>query len=601
MSLFSERDQIKNTIKDAADIVQVIGECVELKRAGSRFTGRCPFHNEKTPSFFVNPQGQFYHCFGCGEHGDVFSFVMKFYHLEFPDALKMLAQKFGITLPERQLTASEQAHLHQRKLLYQANEEAVAVYQTCLRHPKWGKIARAYLEKRGVPQEYIDRYRLGFAPETDQAGWQYLFDQLTAKGLTAEVLEKVGLAVRKDQGGHYDRFRGRVMFPILDMTGQVAAFGGRILGDGQPKYMNSPESPIFEKSQLLFGLQQHRQAIRQARRALVVEGNFDLLSLVVHGVENVVAPLGTALTRKHVHSLRSYCDEIVLFFDADSAGLKAARRSIPYLLAEQVEGRVALLPEGHDPDSFVREQGAAGVNELVKSARPLPEFVFDALVREYGLTLAGKTRIVGELRQMLAEATDRDQRELMVSHFCAKLGVSPGYFQRQADNVTSRKQIPAVQQDVSSQNMPRRDRQLVDFLLFSPQSLGVLQEAGLEKVLTHPLARSIVAHVGRHVQKGPCQPEDLLTDVADAKVEQYIVARLTETSMIAEAPELREESVSRPVDELCSWLHFECQRRDEAAIQQRIVEAERQGDMELVQQLLREKQALATEKTKNSI
>ena len=321
--------RFKASVKEAADIVQVIGEHVELKRAGARFTGCCPFHNEKTPSFSVNPQGQFYHCFGCGEHGDVFSFVMKFHHMDFPDALKMLAQKYGIELPERQLSPSEQAHLRQRDALYQANEEAVLVYQQCLRHPKWGRDARAYLERRGVPQEFIERYRLGYAPHPDQVGWSYLFEQLRAKGVDAEILEQVGLAVRKDRGGHYDRFRSRILFPITDMTGRVVAFGGRILGEGNPKYMNSPESPIFEKNRLLFGLQPHRQAIRQARRALVVEGNFDLLSLVVHGIENVVAPLGTALTRNHIHSLRSYADEVVLLFDADAAGAQGRHAQYP--------------------------------------------------------------------------------------------------------------------------------------------------------------------------------------------------------------------------------------------------------------------------------
>ena len=235
MSLSLSRDQIKATVKDAADIVQVIGEHVELKRAGARFTGRCPFHSEKTPSFSVNPQGQFYHCFGCGEHGDVFSFVMHFHHMDFPDALKMLAQKFGVELPERKLSPAEQAQLRLRESLYQANEEAVLIYQQCLRHPKWGKDARAYLEQRGVPLEFVERYRLGYAPTTEQTGWSYLFEQLMAKGFNPEVLEQVGLAVRNDRGGHYDRFRSRILFPINDMTGRVVAFGGRILGQGQPK------------------------------------------------------------------------------------------------------------------------------------------------------------------------------------------------------------------------------------------------------------------------------------------------------------------------------------------------------------------------------
>ena len=590
MSLSLSRDQAKATVKDAADIVQVIGEHVELKRAGARFTGRCPFHNEKTPSFSVNPQGQFYHCFGCGEHGDVFSFVMKFHHMDFPDALKMLAQKFGVELPERKLSPQEQAHLRLRDSLYQANEEAVLIYQQCLCHPKWGKNARTYLEQRGVPQEFVERYRLGYAPATEQTGWSYLFEQLTGKGISPEVLEQVGLAVRKDRGGHYDRFRSRILFPIHDMTGRVVAFGGRILGEGQPKYKTSPESPIFEKSRLLFGLQQHRQAIRQARKAIVVEGNFDLLSLVVHGVENVVAPLGTALTRSHIHSLRSYGDEVVLLFDADAAGLKAAMRSIPFLLAERIEGRVALLPAGHDPDSFVREQGAAAVESLVASARPLAEFAFDTLVREHGLTLTGKNRIVGELQQLLVEAGP-EQQELMIAHFSEKLGVSPGYFQRKPGKAPRQSSVENKRQPMGSpKKMTIRDRQLVDFLVLHPEHYHELHAAGMGEVVTHPLAQEIFAHIGRHAQNETCQPEDLLAGVEDLEVHSYIVELLTTLPPPAEdeAP----EPGLRLIDELLRWLSSERQRRDGASLQQRITDAERRGDIALLMELLREKQAL---------
>lgn len=593
MTVSPLHDQIKTMVKDAADIVQVIGEHVELKRAGARFTGRCPFHSEKTPSFSVNPQGQFYHCFGCGEHGDVFSFVMKFHHMEFPEALKMLAQRFGIELPTRQLSESEQARLRHRDLLYQANEEAVLLYQQCLQHPQWAKDARAYLERRGVPQAFVERYRLGYAPDTGQAGWRYLVDRLTANGLTPDILEQAGLAVRNDQGGHYDRFRSRIMFPILDMTGRVAAFGGRILGDGQPKYMNSPESPIFEKNRLLFGLQPHRQAIRHARRALVVEGNFDLLSLAIHGIENVVAPLGTALTRNHIHSLRSYSNEVVLLFDADAAGLKAAMRSIPFLLAEQMEGRVALLPAGHDPDSFVREQGPAAVAALVEAARPLPEFAFETLVGTHGLTLAGKNRIVGELRQLLADAADPEQRELMIAHFSDKLGVSTGYFQGGLVPSAPPPLPPSSAPVGAPEKMPKQDKQLVDFLILYPEYFAELREAGLEQVVLHPTAVRILAHIDKQTGHGPCQPEQLLTGIEDTTVQAYIVELLTEVPLLVADEEEAAGLHRRMKEEVVSWLHGERQRRDGAGLQQQIAEAERLGRTDLVLELLQAKQTVA--------
>jgi DNA primase len=594
MSISADRDQIKQAVKDAADIVQVIGEHVELRRVSSRFIGRCPFHNEKTPSFSVNPQGQFFHCFGCGEHGDVFSFVMKYHHMDFPEALTQLARKFGIDLPERQLSASERAALHRRELLYRVNEEAVLVFQRCLSHPRWGKTARAYLKQRGVPTAISERYRLGYAPDPGEAGWSYLIDQLAALDLAVEVVEQAGLAVRNERGGHYDRFRSRVMFPIKDMTGRVVAFGGRILGDGQPKYMNSPESPIFEKNRLLFGLQQHRQAIRQARHALVVEGNFDLLSLAVHGIDNVVAPLGTALTRHHIRSLRGYCNEVVLVFDADAAGLKAAMRCIPFLLAERMDGKVALLPAGHDPDSFVREKGATAVTALVGGALPLPEFAFDTLVREHGLTLSGKNHIVGELQQLLAQAIDPELRELMAAHFSEKLGVSPGYFKGLTAPAVQRPQTVIGRSVEGRGVMAKRDRQLVDFLLLHPEYYCQLHEAGMEQVITHPLAMAIVAHVGRLANNGCRQPEELLADLENEAVREYIVHLLT--TMPSLAGDEEDEEVQQLVAELCRWVQMEQQRRDGTELQERIAEAERQGDTERLMALLQEKQDLKRKK-----
>jgi len=596
MVFATTREQIKNLVKDSADIVQVVGEYVELKRAGARYSGLCPFHAEKTPSFSVNPQGQFYHCFGCGESGDVFSFVMKYHRMEFPEALKMLAQKYSVELPEPQLSEAEQVHLRQRDLLYAANEAAVAAYQHCLRHPKLGKSARAYLGERGVPLEIIDRYRLGFAPDPGEASWSYVTDQLLAKGLTAEALETAGLAVRKDRGGYYDRFRSRIMFPITDMTGRVVAFGGRIIGDGKPKYMNSPESPIFDKSRLLFGLYQHREAIRQQRRSLVVEGNFDLLLLAVHGIDNVVAPLGTALSRSHIHSLRGYGDEVVLLFDADAAGLKAAMRSIPFFLAEQVEGRVAILPAGHDPDSYVRAEGPEAIASLVAGARPLAEFVYDTLVHEHGLTLAGKNRIIGELKPLISEAADPDQRALMIAHFCEKLGVSPGYFQT-GPVVSGKKPMqepPVGQSGLAS--LPNQEKDLIDFLILYPEFLSDLKGAGLDRIALQPAAIRLIHLLELVSENAAClQPEQLLSASLEADERKYIVELLTR-----EPPYEREgknDSVRQMCDALIAWLKSSVQKRTGADLLQQIQEAGRLGNTELLMKLMRQKQETEKKRT----
>jgi DNA primase len=590
MSVPAAREHIKETVKDAADIVEVVGEYVELKRAGARYAGLCPFHSEKTPSFSVNPQGQFFHCFGCGEHGDVLSFVMKYHHMDFPEALKTLAQKYGIEVAERQLTEAEQIQLRRREILYEANEAAAVAYQHCLRHPKLGKVARSYLEQRGVPAPMVDRYRLGFAPDPEQAGWSYLTDQLLAKGIPADAIEKAGLAVGKERGGYYDRFRSRIMFPIADMTGRVVAFGGRILGEGKPKYMNSPESPIFDKSRLLFGLHQHREAIRKQRRSLVVEGNFDLLLLAVHGIDNVVAPLGTALTRDHIHTLRGYGDEAILLFDADAAGLKAAMRSIPFFLAEQVECRVALLPAGHDPDSFVRAEGPAAIGTLVEGARPLAEFAFDTLVRAHGLTLAGKNKIVGELKLLIKESVDPEQRALMTAHFSEKLGVSPGYFHSGQRSP----KIPSVPGDAAPSQglarLPKQEKQLVDFLILYPEYFRELQQAGLEHIIQEPAAVRFISLLKQASGAIPWQPEQLLETTSDEHERGYIVHLLTQ--VLPYEAEEKNEYARRMCDELVQWLLSVEHKRSVADIQEQINRAESLGNTGLLMDLLRRKQEM---------
>jgi DNA primase len=588
MAVEHRREEVKNRIRDAADIVQIIGECVELKRAGARFTGRCPFHAEKTPSFSVNPQGQFFHCFGCGESGDVFTFVMKFHHLSFPEALKHLADRYQIALPQHQMTEEERARIKAREELYAANEAAAEVYAACLAREGAAARARSYLVERGVPEQVIRDYRLGYAPGPEDGGWSFIIERLQGQGISMECIERVGLAVRKDNGGHYDRFRNRVLFPIQDMTGKVVAFGGRVLGDERPKYMNSPESPVFNKSRLLFGLYPHRQAIRQQRRAIVVEGNFDLLLLAVHGIDNVVAPLGTSLTPQHVKSLGGYCEEVILLFDGDSAGLRAAMRSIPYFLAEQVDARVALLPDGHDPDTLVRQQGRAAVTALVEAARPLAEFAFDALVQEHGLTLTGKSRIVEALKPLLQSAANQEQRALMTAHFSEKLGLQLGQIQVAAPPPVAQPAAPeAAAEAYDFAVLPRHERQVVDFLILFPEYLEDLCQAGLETVVQAPALAALIGQIRQLSQTGRCSPEQLMRH--DNPAQRSYVANLLTRDPGPDIDDV-EEAGQQMRDELLVWLATRRRQRKGADLQQRIKEAQRCGDLRLLQELLRQKQ-----------
>ena len=587
------RDEIKNRIRETADIVQVIGECVELKKAGTRFTARCPFHAEKTPSFSVNPQGQFFHCFGCGESGDVFSFLMKYHHLSFPEALKDLARRYNIDLPEPKMSDQDRARLRQREQLYRVNKEASAIYHDFLQHADAAASARAYLQKRGVPDDMLTRYRLGYTPPPETAGWEFITKRLQEKKISLKDIELAGLAVAKENGGYYDRFRDRVLFPIYDHSGREVAFGGRILGEGKPKYMNSPESMIFDKSRLLFGLFQHRDAIRKSRRALVVEGNFDLLLLAVHGVENVVAPLGTALTSHHIKSLRGYCDEVVLLFDGDSAGLKAARRSIPFFLAEQVAARVAVLPPEHDPDTLVREQGTEGINRLIDQAKPLAEFVFSSLAREHGLTLSGKNIIMRELAELINHASDPSQRELMISHFSEKLGISPAHFNRSSpkNKPPSPRQVHP-EQPKSFGQLERRQRQLIDFLVLFPDFLQELQQSGINDLQLDPLVNTIIDSLQQLNDTGQILPEKILSVIPETIERQYI----TDLLMRGPAEDIDGEQQGRKLcDELICWIQSVKRQQTVATIQQQINDAQQAGDTEQIMKLLKTMQKIVRE------
>ena len=569
-------DEVIERIRAAADIVHVVGAHVQLRRAGAHFTGLCPFHNEKTPSFSVNQQRQSYKCFGCGESGDVFSFLMKYQNLSFPEAVKELAGRHQISLPEAKPNKAEEEQQQQRGLLHAINQAAAQLYHELLLTAPQAEAARQYLTQRGVPQEFIVSYQLGYAPDA----WDFLSSRLS-KTFPAEAIVQAGLIVAKKNGGWYDRFRDRIMFPILDAGGKTAAFGGRILGDGQPKYMNSPESPVFNKGRILFGLHQHREAIRQSRRAVLVEGNFDLLLLDIHGISNTVAPLGTALTKEHLRSLRGYCSEAVLLFDGDAAGKKAARRAVPLCLAERMDAKAALLPSGYDPDSFVREQGAEALQELIRIAQPLAEFIFAALTQEHGLTLTGKSQIMAELAELVQQAPDRAQQELMSAHFSSKLGVSPqlllpGNLQRQEepqqapappfDVLPAPECGEAAEMEAPPVHVPAAQRHLLEFLLLYPEYFAELAAGGLLEYISTCVApvQEITAALQRLATEGPLLPEQLLTNLPDSPARRLVADIVLRGSA---GGTLDNEEQSRALcAELLAWLRTERRRQANAEL-----------------------------------
>lgn len=412
-------ESAKEEIRRVADIADVVGQFVQLKKAGQNFIGLCPFHAEKTPSFTVSPARQMFHCFGCKKGGDVFAFWMEYHGVSFGEALRDLADRYQVKLPDRgRETALESQEAKLKAALTEINDLTVAFFQKVLASTPAGKPGREYLAKRGLSQEIIQEFRLGYAPDE----WEALMGFLRRKGIRDEVAFQAGLAVPRKSGGYYDRFRGRVMFPIFDLKGRVVGFGGRVIGDSEPKYLNTPETPVFQKGLCLYGLHAAYAALKETGRVVVVEGYMDYLGLRSAGFREAVATLGTALTAGHVRRLKGYVREAVVVFDADDAGRKAALRAFPIFANEGLSARAVILPEGHDPDSFVRESGLGAFQTFVEQAPPLFDFFIDEKFRD-AKSHEGKARVLREIFPALLDIHDFALRALYVQRLSEGIGV----------------------------------------------------------------------------------------------------------------------------------------------------------------------------------
>ncbi|MDH3391298.1 MAG: DNA primase [Desulfobulbaceae bacterium] len=595
-SSFEQQDAVQR-VKDAAQIVDIIGECVSLKRAGSNMKGLCPFHGEKTPSFTVNPVRQSFHCFGCGEGGDVLSFMMKYYNLTFPETMKQLAQRYQITLPEQQFTSDDKKKAEKRQKLFDANERATRMYHEYLLNNPEAAQARDYLTKREIPQEKIIDFQLGYAPES----WDFLSNKVSKSSITQGEAEEAGLLVRKESGGFYDRFRDRILFPIFDLTGRVAGFGGRILGEGEPKYLNTPETLIFDKGRMLFGLFQNRDAIRKARQAVVVEGNFDLLALVSFGLDNVVAPLGTALTQPQIRLLKGYADEVILLFDGDEAGIKAAMRSVPLFLAEQVAGRVALLPAMHDPDTYIRAHGKEGLEKYIVNSLPILEFAFEHLKDKHGTSMTGKGKILEELEPLIqASGSSPFQQSVLISEFSNKLGLDPEQVM-QGFKIAARKksQLRSARPDagrekgektIVSAPLPRKQAQLLEFLIFYPQFLKRFLEAGIEDILVASPASDILAALQKLSEERELTgPEQLMEALPEAFERSYVSRLLMSSPFLGQDDP---EVIGNMADEMLVWLVRYRFKKEIKQLSEELRAAQEKQDSKLLDELLLRKAEL---------
>ena len=582
-------------IRERAPIAEVIGNYVTLKKSGNSLKGLCPFHNEKTPSFYVHPNRGFYHCFGCKASGDVFSFLMHVEGKTFPEVARDLAEQTGVQLPayDPQREAEHQRTKKQTERLASLMEKATEYYCTQLREHPDAKIARAEYLDRDVSEDSARAFRLGYAPH----GWDSLARFLEQAGASPADAEAVGLIVARRSGrGHYDRFRHRLMFPITDVHGRVVAFSGRALRPApsmeQPKeppakYLNSPENPLYHKGEVLYGLHEGRVEIRREDAVVLCEGNFDLVALHQAGFRNALAPMGTAFTDAHAKLIKRFAQKVTLLFDGDNAGRKAVREAYGVLTKAGLAAHVVTLPQGADPDSFLREQGAESLRARIVSAPTIIEHLIDDAAEGAEPNPHARADAIAKLGPILARVESPIERGLYVERVARKFGIADiGLVKRELRRGLGRTgERSTTRRDAVQQITPpvsELQSKLISALIDQPT---LLHDDGMQKLpqlLTSPDLRAIFDSILRMVDKqGSLDATALLDELSDNQLRPWLEAKLA----------VQEHSIDdarRILDDGLPLLERKSIEQELPRLQRRIVEARRVGDDELAAGLTRE-------------
>ena len=573
------------TVKQQADIVRIIGDYVRLRKAGAQnFSGLCPFHSEKTPSFSVHAGRQFYHCFGCGQSGDVFSFLQKIENLSFGEAVKTVAQKCGIPLPKREFSSAEEAaESRQRQKLLELHEAATVWFEEQLRSPE-GATAREYLTGRGLTPQGIAKFRIGFAPDNFNA----LRDRL--KGMADEAtLRATGLFSFKEledgkPGPLYVRFRKRVMFPIANESGRIIAFTARALESGDkagPKYLNSPETPLYTKGQVLFNLDKAKAAIREMDFALLVEGQMDCISAYLAGIANVIATSGTAFTEAQVRLLRRHTTQVVVNFDPDTAGANAAEKSIALLTEEDFQVKVVTLEDGLDPDRYIRERGVPAYMGALRGARRHTDYLVERARQLFPpVTAEAKVKALNYLLPHIRRVPSRIARDEFAADAAQKLGIDSALVREEL------KQAAAKRRDHLEPLVSLSESEKVVLRAFAAPLSDAAFTTAAQAVETHPDhfdGLTISPLLKRLAERGEADPMSVIEDAG----ERAMLAQV----LIGELQAVTAEDVTGALEA----LHHRSLEQRQRSLRAAISEAARKGDGELIQKLTAEKLAVDRE------
>ncbi|MDP2854550.1 MAG: DNA primase [Smithellaceae bacterium] len=569
-------------IKSRVDIVELASEYLTLKKAGRNYLGLCPFHQEKTPSFTVNREKQIFYCFGCGEGGNVITLLMKIANKSFPEAIKHLAEKTGVILPVRTFgrEGHEKDSLHDE--IINLNLRAAQQFSRNLSSPA-GKIARDYLLKRAVTDETIKQFRLGYVPDT----WRSLTDYIEGSGLSLKLAEQAGLIIAGKEGGFYDRFRGRLIFPIENVFGEIVAFGGRILGEGDPKYLNSPESPVYIKGKNLYGLQKAKEAIRQSGFCLIVEGYFDAISLWNAGVRNVVATLGTALTRDHLELLRRYTQDVVALFDPDTAGRKALDRSLELFLGANMRARALILPEGCDPDDYVKKYGKDKIEELIAIAPSISDYYIDNVLGD-SKTFEESRDLVKTAMEFVNKISDEIEKNLFIKRIAEKLGIDQALLKREVH----RKEVHIKPKSVSPKQdvkiiMNPLEINLIRLLLEYPQKAIQIED---EEILDYFMEPELKTLGKKIVQAYKLLGYIDINVILSADEEKALRNNIYELRI--NAPTTDDNMVDRNFSDNIRGIKKKWYKEQHRQLKLKLAQAQENGNEDLLQKYVYEKQSL---------
>ena len=573
-------------IRDRASILEVVSDYVSLKKTGRNHKGLCPFHSEKTPSFMVNEEKQIFHCFGCGEGGDVFAFLMKTGHFSFPEAAEELAKRYGIKLLRREPSPLQKKEMAKREVLFRINQLASEYFHDLLTQKREGEVGRKYLSQRSVSEQMINEHRLGYSPER----WDGLVQHLIEKKVPLELAWELGLILPKKKEGWYDAFRKRIIFPIFDLHQRVVGFGGRLIGEGEPKYINSSESSLYHKGEVLYGLQAARRYVSERDGVIIVEGYFDLLTLHQYGLKHSVAMLGTALTAQHIRTLRRYTKNVITAFDPDPAGIQATLRTLPLFLEEEVTGKTVLLPKGEDPDTFLKKGNLEDFEKRLAEAIPLIDFFFEGLMKTHDpKSIDSKVSIAKEGMAMIRKIPEKIRKDFYVRALAERLDLKESVLYEMIRSTPAERTRPAesLKKRPPEESLPKSEEIVVRLMVHHPELIPTISGEGILDEFESPLLKRLGQGLeGIFQKRGKLNLTEALGEVDEGLKERLCEYAFQESGAEGDQRE-------RILKDCIEKIRRRKSKKDESDLLRRIKEAERQKGGGGLEALLMERQEMA--------